>query len=363
MKALRIVLGTLLGLVVLYLVLCLAGPKKLDVVRTREIAAPASVIYGFIYDFHQWEKWSPWQLKDTTIVNTYSGKPYGLGSVHSWTSEKSGSGSQEIIEEDAPNFIKTKLQIDGWGGYSLTAMKLEAKEGCKTLVSWTMEGDKEVPFFMRAMMIFMGQAVGKDYSKGLKNLQAMSEEVVANLPNSYRGVTIEETELQARTYAGIRQRLDMAGMQSFFESGYGIIGKAIADANATPAGAPAGLYYEWDEATGKTDMAVAMPVNAASAIPGVTMKLHYGSSTQKSMFERENRRIDCRAMRYRRKVKLKSSSIFARNLVIIADAQLRGILVEKLVERAVRVDIRCIPIRCGQQLDGRRHRFVDAGQA
>lgn len=271
MKALRIILGTLLGLAALYLVLCLVGPKKVHVLRTVEIEAPAAVIYGYIYDFRQWPQWSPWQLADSTIKNTYSGRPYGVGSVNSWTSEKSGSGSQEIIEEDAPKFLKTRLQFNGWDGYSFSEMKLEDKEGCKTLMSWSMEGDTPVPFFMRAMMIFMSRSIIGDYDEGLENLKKLSEEKVSNLPNSYRGITIEQTDFPAHTYASIRQRIPMSEMQSFFETGGGVISKALAGAKLTPSGAFTGLYYEWDDAGQKTDMAVAMPVTGATAIPGIEL--------------------------------------------------------------------------------------------
>lgn len=271
MKALRIIIGVLLGLIALYLVLCLVGPKKVHVVRTAEIEAPAAVIYGYVYDFHQWVQWSPWQLKDTTIVNTYSGRPFGAGSVNSWTSKKSGSGSQEIIEEDAPRLLKTRLQIDGWDGNSITEMKLEEKEGCKTLMSWTMDDEKNAPFFMRGMMIMMSGFIGRDFKDGLQNLKSLSEERVANLPDSYRGIKIEKIDFPGQTYASIRQRLPMAEMESFFEKGGEVIFKALTAAKLAPSGAFTGLYYEWDEAGKTTDMAVAIPVNGATALTGAEL--------------------------------------------------------------------------------------------
>ncbi|MBK7409434.1 MAG: SRPBCC family protein [Saprospirales bacterium] len=187
MKTLRIIIGVLLALIVLYLLLCLVGPKKVMVTRTAEIGAPASVIYGYLYDFKEWKKWSPWQLKDQTIQNTYVGPLSGVGSINSWTSEKSGAGSQEITEAEIPTLLKTKLQFNDWDGYSIATFLLEEKDGCKTKVSWSMDGDKDVPFFFRAMMIFMNRSVASDYSDGLQNLKSLSEEQVANLPNSYRG--------------------------------------------------------------------------------------------------------------------------------------------------------------------------------
>ena len=271
MKTLRIVIGVLLALIVLYLVLCLAGPKKVNVTRTAEIGAPASVIYGYLFDFREWKKWSPWQLKDATIQNTYTGSPTGVGAVNSWTSEHSGSGSQEITDAEIPTLLKTKLQFNDWDGYSIATFYLEEMEGCKTKVSWSMEGDTEVPFFFRAMMIFMNRSVGSDYSDGLHNLKSLSEEQMANLPNSYRGITIEEADFPARTIAGIRQRVNTKDLSDFFRMSYGGVNQALQGAGLTPAGAPVALYYERDEPSQKTDLLAGIPVNSAANLPGVEL--------------------------------------------------------------------------------------------
>jgi effector-binding domain-containing protein len=46
---------------------------------------------------------------------------------------------------------------------------------------------------------------------------------------------------------------------------------AIQKARLTPAGAPSGLYYVWDEAGQKADLAAGIPVNAAAQLEGVDL--------------------------------------------------------------------------------------------
>lgn len=268
MKYLRIAIGVLLALIVLYLILCLVGPKKVEVTRTAEIGAPATVIYGYLYDFQEWKKWSPWQLKDPTIQNTYTGSP-GVGAVNSWTSEHSGSGSQEVTDAEIPTLLKTKLQFNDWDGFSVSTFYLEEMDGCKTKVSWSMEGDKDVPFFFRAMMIFMNRAVGSDFSDGLHNLKSVSEEQVANLPNSYRGITIEEVDFPARTIAGIRQRINMRDLGDFYKVSFSGVNKSLQGAGLTPAGAPVALVYEKDEPSQKMDLLTGVPVSSTADLPGI----------------------------------------------------------------------------------------------
>jgi effector-binding domain-containing protein len=269
MKTLRIVFGALLALVVLYLVLCLAGPARVKVSRTMEIKAPATAIFAYLYDFREWPKWSPWQINDTTIVNTYSGNPYGVGAVHSWASKKSGSGRQEIMSEDIPKNLNTKLSINDWGGDYATSFNLEEKTGCTTLVTWTMEGGDKIPFFSRGMMLFMNRLIGGDYKEGLNNLKSLSEAYMVELPTSYRGVDIAEQEYTGKTYAAFRQRVGMGSIQLFLSEGYALLDKTLSEAGVAPAGDMGALFYEWDEANGQVDMAVVAPVEPGFSAPGL----------------------------------------------------------------------------------------------
>lgn len=274
MKTLRIIGGVLLGLLALYLVLCLAGPKEVNIARSIEIKAPAARIYGFLEDFREWNRWSYWHQADTTMVHEYSGPEKGLGSINAWTSKKMGTGSQEIIEAEPYKHLRTRLQFSGWGGYSYSDLDLEeASEGCMTKVTWTMEGDQPTPFFFRGMLLLMNfkGSIIRDYDTGLANLKKLSEELSSKLSDSYRGYPVKEFDFPGATYAGVRQELPVSEITSFFGASYGKIMAAMQKARLTPAGAPSGLYYVWDEAGQKTDLAAGIPVNAAAQLEGVDL--------------------------------------------------------------------------------------------
>jgi effector-binding domain-containing protein len=273
MKALKIIGGIVLGLIALYVVLCLAGPKEVNVVRTTEIEAPASVIYGNLEDFRKWGEWSTWEQQDPAMVSTYSGPEKGVGAVHTWTSETMGNGSQEITEADAPKFLRTKLQFGNWEGYSYSDWNLEQHDGCKTAVSWSLEGDRPTPFFFRGILLVMNfkGSIIKDYDQGLANLKALSEQQYQNLPVNYRGYEVQQIEFPGQTYAAIRQEMTMDALQPFFAASYGAIMKGMQTARLTSAGAPSALYYSWDEAGQRTDVAAGIPVNAVADIAGVEM--------------------------------------------------------------------------------------------
>lgn len=273
MKALKIIGGILLGLVALYLVLCIAGPKGVDIERNIEIDAPASIIFAHLEDFREWSKWSPWEKEDQTLVSTYSGPEKGLGAIHSWTSTQMGDGSQEIIEAEAPLHLRTRLQFSNWEGYSFSNLDIEQLEGCKSRLTWTMEGDRPTPFFFRGMLVLMNfeGSIIKDYDQGLADLKALSEEQYQNLGATYRGYEIKTLDFPGATYAGIRKEMAVSEITAFFGTSYGKIMGGLQKKGMTPSGAPVGLYYSWDEAGQMTDLAAAIPVNAVAQIEGVEM--------------------------------------------------------------------------------------------
>lgn len=269
MKTLKIALGALAALVILYLVLCLAGPAQMKITRSVDIQAPPTAIYGYLYDLREWSRWSPWYAGDTTMESTYSDNHYGVGASHTWTSKKSGSGQVEIVSADIPLALASKWTISGSGGAMNGLFTLEEKKGCNTKVSWSVEGEDRVSFFSRGALLFKSRSAGADYKKGLNSLKELSEAYMAQLPTTYRGVEIAEEVFPGRTYLGIRQRISMNSVETFLAQGYGLLEKNLAEAGVAQAGEMGALFFEWDEENGQTDMAVVAPVAAGSSVSGL----------------------------------------------------------------------------------------------
>jgi effector-binding domain-containing protein len=269
MKTQKIALGALAALVILYLVLCLAGPAQMKIARSVDIQAPPTVIYGYLYDLREWSRWSPWYAGDTTMESTYSENHYGVGATHTWTSKNSGSGRLEIVSADIPLSLASKWTIGGAGIAMNGRFTLEEKKGCKTTVTWTVEGEDRVPFFSRGTLLFKSRSAGADYKKGLSRLKELSEAYTAQLPTNYRGVEIAEEAFAGRTYLGIRQRISINSVETFLAQGYGVLEKNLTEAGIALAGEIGALFFEWDEENGQADMAVVAPVAAGSSASGL----------------------------------------------------------------------------------------------
>lgn len=179
MKSLKIIGGALSGLLAIYLILCTMGPQSVDVTRYTTINATPTVIFTNVIDIAKWEEWGTWYEQDPAMKITYSDNTVGVGAKSTWISEELGNGNQEIIEVAPNQFIKTKMQFEGWEGFSYADIILDKVNDKQTKVSWTLKGDSDIPFLMRGMMVLMGfeGAIKEDYDTGLASLKALSEKM------------------------------------------------------------------------------------------------------------------------------------------------------------------------------------------
>ncbi|MFM1931482.1 MAG: hypothetical protein RL226_785 [Bacteroidota bacterium] len=174
MKFLKILFSIIGILLIIYLIMCAIGPKKMEFSLSKEMNASPAVVYKEVANFRNWEAWNPWAAMDSTTQNTYSGAESGLGARMDWTGEKIGTGTQEIVEVTQNEFIKIKLNFGDFPGDNYANWIFEATEG-GTNVTWTLDG-AETPFMFRGMLLLMGvDALQKDYETGLTSLKAIVE--------------------------------------------------------------------------------------------------------------------------------------------------------------------------------------------
>lgn len=264
MKALRVVLLILAALLAIYLILCLAGPKRIDVTRTATIDAAPATIFSTISDLKTWKEWSAWLKMDPDATLTFSDKSAGLGASYSWDGEKTGKGTLEIIEAEPNTSMKTKIQFTDWEGHSYGSWKLEPTENGGTEVSWGIAGDSDIPFLVRGMMMVMGmeKSIAKDFDTGLANLKTYCEALPEPTSASSTKFDVQEVEFGTRHYAVIKRTVAFPEMQTFYAEAFPQVVAATQNTEGLEmTGMPCGLYYSWDEANGKTDMAAGVPVN------------------------------------------------------------------------------------------------------
>ena len=154
-------------------------PSHLHVEHSRVIAAPPSVVFPLIDDFHAWQSWSPWEKLDPNMKREITGAPHGKGALYSWSgNDDVGSGTMEITESTAPQQVHILLEFkQPWAATNTTTFTLAPTPSPAggTRVTWAMDGENSFGAKAMGLVMDMDQMIGKDFENGLTNLQAMAE--------------------------------------------------------------------------------------------------------------------------------------------------------------------------------------------
>lgn len=268
MKYLKWPLIILVVLVLIYAGLCALGPKNFETVRTTTMNAPKALVYNIVNDYKTWDSWSDWKSRDSSMVSTLGAKTVGVGASSSWTG-KDGKGEMKMLESIKGERIKNQLNFEGFDGNSYGVWGFEEADG-KTKVSWGMENDEDLPFYMRGMMLVVGAVSGMEesFDNGLANIKKMAEDRAVN--KMYSGYKINEITHPEKYFIMSRSEVEKDKIQQFYATNLGSIFGKVQGAGLEMDGMPCGLFFKMDGASSKTDMAAAIPVKNPMEIPGLS---------------------------------------------------------------------------------------------
>ncbi|MEO8590949.1 MAG: SRPBCC family protein [Flavobacteriales bacterium] len=138
--------------------------------RTGSIAAPPSVVYAQLIDFHNWVKFDPCIEQDNKVAFTYQGPARGVGAMYTWESKTIGTGSMTIAEVTPNEEVKMDMHVlKPWESNAKTAFKI-APHGNGTKLTWSMTGEHN--FISKIMCLFtsMDKMIGDQYEKGFERM-------------------------------------------------------------------------------------------------------------------------------------------------------------------------------------------------
>lgn len=259
------VLYVIIGLAVIYLILCLVGPKGTTVVRSTTIKAPVDVVKAKMADlkFFQ-EQWSPWTERDPEMKVTYLGEMGQPGYGYSWTgNDEVGTGTLQITGISGDTLLQ-KLSFEGMGD-SKTFFVVNSKDA-GTNVTWGIQMD--FGFMGRGMMLFMNmdKMMGADFESGLGKLKKVIESLLAEpVASTYE---VKELQWDEKTFFGKRGTFAFDKVGSFFGDNWHKVLEELKKNNTEPTMAPCGIYYKWDEVKGETEVVAALCAPKETKIKG-----------------------------------------------------------------------------------------------
>ncbi len=176
MRALKVAVLVVLGLVVVVVAIGAFLPKDFRVERSIEIDASPEVVFDQVDSLPKWSAWSPWIARDPSIKNEFTGPEAGVGSTVTWTSEESGDGTQTITLSERPTRIEMKLDFGEMGQPNADWTFAPSGDGVR--VTWGLSGTAAGPlggYFAK----MMDGWVGADYEDGLARLKEVAESAPA----------------------------------------------------------------------------------------------------------------------------------------------------------------------------------------
>jgi len=170
------ILIALVVIVVGLVVVITLQPARYRVSRSTTIAAPAPAVFAQVNDFHRWSAWSPWEKIDPAMKRTYEGPPAGVGASYAWVGTREvGEGRMTIVESRPGDLIHVKLEfVKPFAGTSVAEFSFKP-DGERTLVTWSMTGDKN--FIAKAihLVMSMDRMIGDQFDKGLAAMKTVAE--------------------------------------------------------------------------------------------------------------------------------------------------------------------------------------------
>ena len=175
MKVLKKLVVAMFVLIIIAVGVGVLLPSSVHVERSTTISAPPDKVFNLINGYASFNKWSPWYEKDPDAVFGVEGPPTGVGARMVWTSDmpEVGSGSQEIIESQPNQLVKTHLDF-GTQGTATATFQIEPTNG-GSRVTWSLDAAFGYDLVGRYFGLLFDRMIGPDYEKGLANLRRLAE--------------------------------------------------------------------------------------------------------------------------------------------------------------------------------------------
>ncbi|MBT8303210.1 MAG: SRPBCC family protein [Bacteroidia bacterium] len=257
MKFLKYLIFLLLILVIGFAIYIAVQPNEFDVARTRNIQAPAEVVFNNVNDFKNWPAWSAWLEKNPETKLSFPEKTSGVDGYYTWEDED-GIGKMTTTGVNAPTTIEQEMQF---GDFPPSKVSWDFNSGEKgsTDITWRMQGD-DLPFIMKFFGAISGgfeNMLGPDFERGLEKLDSI---VVASM-KKYAIVINGVTQHGGGYYLYNTTSCKISDYQAKMEEMFPKVSAYTAEKNIRLAGPAFQLVHKYDEENNAIIFSCAVPTS------------------------------------------------------------------------------------------------------
>lgn len=223
MRAIKIIAIILILLVLGVFGLIYGLPSKTHMERKVTIAAPAHKIYQELITYRNFNKWSPWAIKDPNAAYSYIGPQFGVGSTISWSSDNPdlGNGSLEILLTERDKRVVWEMRFDGYQSTPTASFLLNQKDANETEVIWAYD-EEGVEGFSKIFMLGIDGFLGGDFELGLEQLKQRVESlpnfntrIAPQQVNGFYYLGIQDSTLNEPSLVDTRMAIDFGELTTY----------------------------------------------------------------------------------------------------------------------------------------------------
>lgn len=242
---------------IVIIVLSLIVSKKYTVEIQKEINAPSNIVYNALNDLKTQSRWNTVLLSDTSTNLSYPGSTVGNGSSCEYNGIKIKDGVIKIAsnhENDSVYIIQSPV-----GNNEIHHVYyVKSIDSLHTVLK--IKSTTETGFLSNLVKFISKWKLEKVLLKDVENLTTLiNERFVQKLYNGYQ---IEEILPAPRFFITHRGEVAIENISQFYTQNISALYQKALNENIVVSGMPCGLYYTWDEANQKSDMAAALPTLA-----------------------------------------------------------------------------------------------------
>ncbi len=170
-----IALAVVVTLVAGFLVFIGSRPNSFRLERSIAINARPEKPFALVNNFHEWNRWSPFDNIDADLKRSFAGAESGRGAIYGWEGKKSGAGRMEILESQPASKIVIKLDFSKPFEAHNTALFTFVPQGSTTTATWTMTGPMGFVNKLMGLFFSMEKMVGGQFEEGLLAMKREAE--------------------------------------------------------------------------------------------------------------------------------------------------------------------------------------------
>lgn len=264
MRFLKILLGLLVVLVLVFFVGAYLLPDRVRVERSIEIQRPAASVFAVVNDLSRFNDWSPWHGLDPNAEYRSEGPDSGPGATLHWAgNDDVGKGTLRIVDSEMPTRVATEVAFEGFPDPADGTFAIEPLSGGASRVTWAFETALSGPV-ARWFGLLMPKYIGADYEKGLSQLKVLIESLPAEDFGDLSVIEDETRPMDVIVIAGSAPANDMEATSLALGELYGRLIAFAGEHAIEITGHPMTLTNELDESQWRFE--AALPVRISGPV-------------------------------------------------------------------------------------------------